>query len=218
MTTTGRDINSINYRSINLVFVDSDKNILFCDTLSNNDYAIRNVEELEVYINDYLGGNLFLKTINLDDAYLYKLIPRYTKTYNKGIIDWNYDYNNIGFRRMNRLIKNLPITYIVEVTPDDDLSNSIDYNKNYGFIETFTSLYTYILEKVKNINSVYSFFYDNYAFDKKFIRRVILEEDTWRFNFIDSNVYEEKINYERKIMNDCGFKFNKKTNTWNKVK
>ena len=44
MTTTGRDINSINYRSINLVFVDSDKNILFCDTLSNNDYAIRNVE------------------------------------------------------------------------------------------------------------------------------------------------------------------------------
>ena len=218
MTTTGRDINSINYRSINLVFVDSDKNILFCDTLSNNDYAIRNVEELEVYINDYLGGNLFLKTINLDDAYLYKLIPRYTKTYNKGIIDWNYDYNNIGFRRMNRLIKNLPITYIVEVTTDDDLSNSIDYNKNYGFIETFTSLYTYILEKVKNINSVYSFFYDNYAFDKKFIRRVILEEDTWRFNFIDSNVYEEKINYERKIMSDCGFKFNKKTNTWNKVK
>ena len=90
MTTTGRDINSINYRSINLVFVDSDKNILFCDTLSNNDYAIRNVEELEVYINDYLGGNLFLKTINLDDAYLYKLIPRYTKTYNKGIIDGNY--------------------------------------------------------------------------------------------------------------------------------
>lgn len=218
MTTTGRDINSINYRSINLVFVDSDKNILFCDTLSNNDYAIRNVEELEVYINDYLGGNLFLKTINLDDAYLYKLIPRYTKTYNKGIIDWNYDYNNIGFRRMNRLIKNLPITYIVEVTPDDDLSNLIDYNKNYGFIETFTSLYTYILEKVKNINSVYSFFYDNYAFDKKFIRRVILEEDTWRFNFIDRNVYEEKINYERKIMSDCGFKFNKKTNTWNKVK
>lgn len=218
MTTTGRDINSINYRSINLVFVDSDKNILFCDTLSNNDYAIRNIEELEVYINDYLGGNLFLKTINLDDAYLYKLIPRYTKTYNKGIIDWNYDYNNIGFRRMNRLIKNLPITYIVEVTPDDDLSNSIDYNKNYGFIETFTSLYTYILEKVKNINSVYSFFYDNYAFDKKFIRRVIFEEDTWRFNFIDSNVYEEKINYERKIMSDCGFKFNKKTNTWNKVK
>ena len=70
----------------------------------------------------------------------------------------------------------------------------------------------------KNINSVYSFFYDNYAFDKKFIRRVILEEDTWRFNFIDRNVYEEKINYERKIMNDCGFKFNKKTNTWNKVK
>ena len=218
MTTTGRDINSINYRSINLVFVDSDKNILFCDTLSNNDYAIRNVEELEVYINDYLGGNLFLKTINLDDAYLYKLIPRYTKTYNKGIIDWNYDYNNIGFRRMNRLIKNLPITYIVEVTPDDNLSNSIDYNKNYGFIETFTSLYTYILEKVKNINSVYSFFYDNYAFDKKFIRRVILEEDTQRFNFIDRNVYVEKINYERKIMNDCGFKFNKKTNTWNKVK
>lgn len=218
MTTTGRDINSINYRSINLVFVDSDKNILFCDTLSNNDYAIRNVEELEVYINDYLGGNLFLKTINLDDAYLYKLIPRYTKTYNKGIIDWNYDYNNIGFRRMNRLIKNLPITYIVEVTSDDNLSNSIDYNKNYGFIETFTSLYTYILEKVKNINSVYSFFYDNYAFDKKFIRRVILEEDTWRFNFIDRNVYEEKINYERKIMSDCGFKFNKKTNTWNKVK
>ena len=218
MTTTGRDINSINYRSINLVFVDSDKNILFCDTLSNNDYAIRNVEELEVYINDYLGGNLFLKTINLDDAYLYKLIPRYTKTYNKGIIDWNYDYNNIGFRRMNRLIKNLPITYIVEVTTDDNLSNSIDYNKNYGFIETFTSLYTYILEKVKNINSVYSFFYDNYAFDKKFIRRVILEEDTWRFNFIDRNVYEEKINYERKIMSDCGFKFNKKTKTWNKVK
>ena len=213
MTTTGRDINSINYRSINLVFVDSDKNILFCDTLSNNDYAIRNVEELEVYINDYLGGNLFLKTINLDDAYLYKLIPRYTKTYNKGIIDWNYDYNNIGFRRMNRLIKNLPITYIVEVTPDDDLSNSIDYNKNYGFIETFTSLYTYILEKVKNINSVYSFFYDNYAFDKKFIRRVILEEDTWRFNFIDRNVYEEKINYERKIMNDYDIKFKKKTNT-----
>ena len=74
MTTTGRDINSINYRSINLVFVDSDKNILFCDTLSNNDYAIRNVEELEVYINDYLGGNLFLKTINLDDAYLYKFL------------------------------------------------------------------------------------------------------------------------------------------------
>ena len=179
---------------------------------------LASVEELEVYINDYLGGNLFLKTINLDDAYLYKLIPRYTKTYNKGIIDWNYDYNNIGFRRMNRLIKNLPITYIVEVTPDDNLSNSIDYNKNYGFIETFTSLYTYILEKVKNINSVYSFFYDNYAFDKKFIRRVILEEDTWRFNFIDRNVYEEKINYEKKIMSDCGFKFNKKTNTWNKVK
>ena len=186
MTTTGRDINSINYRSINLVFVDSDKNILFCDTLSNNDYAIRNVEELEVYINDYLGGNLFLKTINLDDAYLYKLIPRYTKTYNKGIIDWNYDYNNIGFRRMNRLIKNLPITYIVEVTPDDNLSNSIDYNKNYGFIETFTSLYTYILEKVKNINSVYSFFYDNYAFDKKFIRRVKSRKRTRTWEIVSS--------------------------------
>jgi hypothetical protein len=69
----------------------------------------------------------------------------------------------------------------------------------------------------KNIptkKKAYEFFLENYDYDEEFINSVITQNSVWRKGFIDSNIYDNKLKYEKKIMKSLHYKYNKKEKKW----
>ncbi|MBQ3306665.1 MAG: hypothetical protein IJG68_00570 [Bacilli bacterium] len=203
---------------INLIFIFQD-DIIYSKTIDNKKYNLKNIEELEEYIksdSDVLERKLYIKDLELEENYLAKLIAKYSKKYNKGNIDWRFPYHDISFNKMDKLIGYIPKTIIVKVNPDgmgaaggmgliiSNLDKLLDFLKN-------------IIKEIRIRKYTYDFFQDNYGIKKDFIKKVINSEFEWKKGCIDTNIYDNKIKYEKKIMKDCNYYFNKKEKKWKKV-
>ena len=126
---------------------------------------------------------------------------------------------------MLKLVKWAPITVVVIVTPKDIGSAGgmgpiiptigIIYKIFSWILKILKWIYNFILEII-TIKNRYNFFEDNYGIDKKFIHSVINNNQEWKRGFIDSNIYDTKAKYEKKIMKDCNYRFDKKDKCWHK--
>ena len=219
-TASSKNINPRN--DINLVFKIGE-NVVLCKTINNTEYNFKNLSEIEEYLEtdcDLKNRNLHVRKLELDSNYLIPIIAEYSQLYNKGIIDWNYNYNEISFIRLKKMYSYMPITVNVSVYPDSGAAGGP------GIPDMLlSSIVQIILEKiinfvVKNIieyfnhEKIYVFFKENYNVDKEYIHKIIKTKHTWRKGFIDRNIYEEKEDFETKIMKDCEYKYNKRAKCW----
>lgn len=231
MSTSGRRYEfENNYKYyINIICKDKDNDtVVFCNTINNKELKAKNVEDLEDYLelSEELNNREYnIDKIILEEKYLSYVIANYSKEYNNGIIDWSYKYSDLTFRRMLKLVKWAPITVVVIVTPKDIGSAGgmgpiiptigIIYKIFSWILKILKWIYNFILEII-TIKNRYNFFEDNYGTDKKFIHSVINNNQEWKRGFIDSNIYDTKAKYEKKIMKDCNYRFDKKDKCWHK--
>ena len=94
-----------NYKKyINVIYKYND-DIVFCKTINNNELKLKNIEELEEYLEkdkDIIERKLYIEKVGLEENYLSHIIANYSKEYNNGVIDWRYNYSDISFRRMEK--------------------------------------------------------------------------------------------------------------------
>lgn len=201
---------------INLIFVFHDS-VIYCKTIDNSKLQLKNIEELENYLindKDVISRKYTINELKLEEKYLSELIARYSKKYNNGFIDWRYKYNDISFKRMNKLVYN-PIAIKVNV-------NNELYPAGGGIgenIDKVSSLLSFIYKIIKRIyirKKTYKFFEYTYGVNKEFITKVIKNDYIWKKGFIDTNIYRDKDIYERKIMKDCNYKYSIKEKSWKK--
>ena len=213
MATLNRNIE---YKStdINLIFTNQDR-VIYCKTIDNSKLGLNNIEELEDYLikdKDIILRKMTMNKLELEENYLSKLIARYSIKYNNGFIDWRYKYNDISFKRMNKLIYD-PITIKI------DINNEL-YPAGGGMgeiIDKVSNVLSIIYKIIKNVyirKNTYKFFKTTYGIRKEFIHKVILQEYVWNKGFIDTNLYKDKKIYEKKIMKDCRYKYSIKDSKW----
>ncbi|MCI8460392.1 MAG: hypothetical protein HFE81_03240 [Bacilli bacterium] len=203
--------------NINVIFYSYSREVRYTLTLDNTNYKFNNIEELIDYLKENVeNGRLYVDKVKLEQNYLRCLISKYSKKVNKGAIDWRYDYDSLSFKKMNRLVYNIPITVDVTIVPDG----------MGGAGESTISLLIKIISKLKalfifiknfpTLKKAYEFFFDNYEYEEKFIDSVIKEEYEWKKGFIDSNIYDKKEIFEKKIMRKLNYKFYKEEKVWRK--
>ena len=215
------NVENVCKKYINIIFKYND-DILFCKTINNNDLKLKNIEELEDYLEndkELKERKLYIENARLEENYLVSIIASYSKEYNNGIIDWRYNYSDLSFRRMTKLVYGFPIVITVKVVPE-----GMGAAGGMGLLppvisKVFSALkYLYILIKeLITIKNRYIFFEENYNINKEFIHKVINKNYDWKRGFIDSNIYDKKDKYEKWIMKDCNYKYNKKEKKWYKA-
>ncbi len=215
MSTSKKEFSEITNR-INLLYKFED-DLLFCRTIDYKEKKINNIDDLEEYIkNNRDLNNIGLNIIHaeLEYAYLSRIIASYSKTYNKGVINWQYNYNDLSFKRMNKLVSFLPISVIVHVQPD--MGSAIGMSTIKTIITNAIKSIYYIIKEIRLIRKTYIFFEENYGYSKEFIQKTIKLEYEWKKGFIDNNIYSNKSKYEKKIMKDCNYRYNRKNKIWRK--
>ena len=153
--------------------------------------------------------------IKLEKEYLSCIIARYSKEYNNEHIEWDYKYGDLSFQRMNKLVNWTPIT--IEIyNQTGGIGSAIG---TIGLILTICSFLEYVYKAINIIKAYinpYKYFEKRYGIDKNLIHSVIKKEPEWDKGFIDKNDYTNKNIYERKIMKDCCYKYDKKNRVWRK--
>ena len=215
MATTHIDYIDMENR-INLIFKYGD-DVVYCDTINYKDLKLKNIEDLEEYIREYKKQDipgLYINKLELESSFLSRIIAGYSKMYNRGIINWQYPYNDLSFNRMNKLVNFMPISIIVHVHPEMGNASGIATIKTI-VKNTIKAIY-YIFKEIKIRKNTYNFFEENYGYDEKFVKKTVQNEYEWKKGFIDNNIYEAKGKYEKKIMKDCNYKYNRKEKIWRK--
>ena len=119
---------------------------------------------------------------------------------------------------MTKLVYAFPIVIEVKVHPEG-MGSAGGMGLIPSVVSKVFSILKYIyniIEKVMAIKNRYIFFEDNYGIDREFIHKVINKNYDWKKGFIDSNIYDKKDKYEKWIMKDCNYKYNKKDKKWYK--
>lgn len=201
---------------INLIFK-FDDDVFYCDTINYKELKLKNIEDLEEYIREYKKQDipgLYISNLELESSYLTRIIASYSKMCNRGIINWQYTYNDLSFNRMNKLVNFMPISIIVHVHPEMGNASGVATIKSI-IINTIKAIY-YTFKEIRIRKNTYHFFEENYGYDEKFIKKTVQHEYEWKKGFIDNNIYDDKYKYENKIMKDCDFKYYKKEKLWRK--
>ncbi len=226
MSSSG--FNGSDHPSINDIHVICryDGDVVLCKTIDNSIAKLKYVDDLYEYLSndsDFSGRNLFADSFELDEYYLSRIIANYSKEFNNGYIDWRFPYRDLSLAKMNSLVNYLPIAIVANVHPDG-IGGIGSYPAGKilkGIFGWIISNFDKIIDFIKKIwtlitikKHTYDFFADNYGVDEKFIRRVICQKASWKKGFIDSNIYANKDIYEKRIMKDCGYVYNKKKKEW----
>lgn len=223
MSTTNIELNAnkISHKQINLFVRDSsDLSILKCveiDISEKDFYCVLDIYDVEC-LQEFSGKNLSIENIQLEEACLSKIVAKYSKRYNRGIINWMFDYNSMPFKQMKTLLPNIPITLVANVNLNKDKGSAGgDLSLFLKLIVLISDLFSYLFSCIKYLpfkNEAYDFFEKNYKISKEFLQHVITQEYCWDKGFIDSNIYWKKNKYERKIMKDLNYKYNRKAKKW----
>lgn len=209
------------YKQINLFVRDnSSLSILKCDKIDffeKDFYNIADIYDVECLQEFSNNKESSIDSIQLEEACLSKIVAKYSKKYNRGIINWMLDYNSMPFKQMKRLLFNIPITLVVNVNSNQCMGSA---SGNLSLILKFFGLISDLCSYIKYIplkNEAYDFYQKNYKISKEFLQHVITQEYCWDKGFIDSNIYWKKNKYERKIMKDLNYKYNRKIKKWIKT-
>lgn len=203
-----------------------DGDVVLCKTIDNSIAKLKYTDDLYDYLandSDFSGRNLFADSFELDENYLARIIANYSKEFNNGYIDWRFPYRDLSFAKMSGLVNYLPIAIVAKVHPDG-MGGIGAYSAGRalkGIAGWFISNFDKVIDFVKKMcslisikNYTYDFFKENYGYDEKFIRKVVCDKPSWKKGFIDSYCYSNKLIYEKKIMRDCGYVYNKKKKEW----
>lgn len=210
------------YKQINLFVRDnSSLSILKCDKIDffeKDFYNIADIYDVECLQEFSNNKESSIDSIQLEEACLSKIVAKYSKKYNRGIINWMLDYNSMPFKQMKRLLPNIPITLVANVNLNKDKGSAGgDLSLFLKLIVLISDLFSYLFSYIKYLpfkNEAYDFFEKNYKISKEFLQHVITQEYCWDKGFIDSNIYWKKNKYERKIMKDLNYKYNRKAKKW----
>lgn len=117
MSTTDIELNAnkISHKQINLFVRDSsDLSILKCVEIdiSEKDFCcVLNIYDVEC-LQEISEENLSIENIQLEETCLSKIVAKYAKRYNRGIINLMFDYSSMPFKQMQTLLPNIPITLV----------------------------------------------------------------------------------------------------------
>ena len=212
MSTAGKS-NISRCSDINLIFK-MDENVIFTKTIDNNKYNLKNIGEIEEFLekdDDIQKRSLYIEKLELDKNYLIMIISKYSQLYNNGTIDWNFNYNDIPFSRLKKL-SYMPITINISVKGCIGAaggSGIIPTIKSTIIIEFFSAIIQFIIGKIilfaynKIIENIkrereYDFFKENYNIDKEYLHKIIKTKNKWKKGFIDANIYDDRDEFEKK--------------------